>query len=241
MGETRNQFHCDTSSSISPTNFSVHPDQILIFPSFFTMESHPIPWLGESAQKVKISWLPLKTPGMPHEVQCLLVILSVLLCFSRAFDSFFNSYLENVNKTFTTHLPSPLKSCFTFYCWSGKCLKLVIQYFHGFPPKTLTESSTQVQCTKNDTTTHLNLYSTFCPPPLDCPCSPFFPSLALFISAEFNLNKSITDTIKISFEGIFSRNIYKPICLTFFHHNIILYCSHFSFIHPSHKYLIYTI
>lgn len=248
MGETQNHFHCDTSSIINLNNFSAYPDQILVFPSFFTMESHLIPWLGESAHRVKISCnsnYPWKLLECPHEVQCLLVILSVLLCFSRAFVSFFNSYLEHVNKSFTYQVPWKVVS--HLYCWSGKHLKLVIRSFHGFPPKTLPisgliESSAWVQCTNNDSTAHPNLYPTFYPPPLDHPFSPFFSSLPLFISAEFNLDKSIADIMKISIEGIFSRNIYKPICLNFFHHNIILYLIALicSFIHSSHKYFIYT-
>lgn len=53
------------------------------------------------------------------------------------------------------------------------------------------------------------------------------------------MDKSIADIMKISIEEIFSRNIYKPICLSF---TITLFCIALigSFIHPSHKYLVYT-
>lgn len=55
ISDTQNHFHCDTSSSFTLTNFSAHSDQILVFPSLFTMESHLAPGLGGSAHKVKIS------------------------------------------------------------------------------------------------------------------------------------------------------------------------------------------
>lgn len=125
------------------------------------------------------------------------------------------------------------------YCRSRKHLKLFIQSFHGLPQKTLTtsgmiESSAQEEWTNDHTTNYSfqHLPHLFVSPPLFYSYSPFSPSLSPLISATFNSGKSNAPNMKICIEGIILRNIYKPVCLTFFHMPIVVYCS-YSFIHPS--------
>lgn len=91
MGESQNHFLYDTSSSITLANFSAHPDQTLVFSSFFTMGSHLTLGLGGSAHKMKIPCnlnYPWKILEFPHRVLCLLsyqlsnVSLGLLINFS---------------------------------------------------------------------------------------------------------------------------------------------------------------
>ena len=79
----------------------------------------------------------------------------------------------------------------------------------------------------------LSFLPPFCLPLLSCPFSPF---LSPFISTKFSSDKSIVPIRKIYYnEEMFSRNIYKPTCLTFFHQTyyfVLLSYTH-SFIHST--------
>lgn len=80
----------------------------------------------------------------------------------------------------------------------------------------------------------------FLSPPLYCPFSPFLPPL---IYTKFSSDKSIAPIRKIFFnEGIVSRNIYRPICLNFFHKNyyFVLFLYIHSLIHPFYRHSLCT-
>lgn len=137
-----------------------------------------------------------------------------------------------------------MKSLSCLYCCSRKHLKVFIQSFHGLPQKTLTisgmiGSSAWEEWTNNHITDYSfqHLPHLFVSPPLS---SFYSPSLSPLISAAFNSRKSTAPNMKICIEGIVLRNIYKPICLTFSHHN---YCCLFFlfiqlFLHPFPKSLL---